>query len=129
MSTSPYYDLGGDESPLSDAQYAQFVNKESTIVTAAGKTPMGWGDGYALTPGTPPPAGSVAESSENAAEVQAAEQKSMKLVMAPASHAYIDQTYPNDNSGLGLSWACPGCDLDQNYNCDPSTFGGATPAM
>jgi hexosaminidase len=126
LSSSPYYDLGGDEAhPFTPAQFADFVNKESSIVTATGKTPMGWADGYATTAGTTPPAGSIAESWEpGATDGAAAVQKGMKVVMAPADHAYLDQTYPKDNSGLGLGWACSGCDLDVNYDWDPGSFTG-----
>jgi hexosaminidase len=126
MSSSRYYDLGGDEAhPFTAAQFAAFVNKESGIVQAYGKTPMGWADGYATTPGTTPPAGAVAESwLPGATDGAAAVQKGMKVVMAPADHAYLDQTYPNDTSGLGLGWACPKCDLDVNYNWDPGAFPG-----
>jgi hexosaminidase len=126
MSSSPYYHLGGDEAhPFTSAQYAAFVNRENPIVTATGKIPMGWADGYATTPGSNPPAGSVAESwLQGASDAAAAVQKGMKVVMAPADHAYVDQSYPNDNSGLGLGWACRGCDLDKNFNWDPGAFPG-----
>jgi hexosaminidase len=126
MSSSPYYDLGGDEAhPFTPEQYAAFVNHENQIVTATGKTPMGWADGYATTVGSNPPAGAVAESWEpGATDAAAAVQKGMKIVMSPADHAYIDQSYPTDNSGLGLGWACRHCDLDKNYNWDPGTFPG-----
>jgi hexosaminidase len=126
MSSSPYYDLGGDEAhPFTAAQYAEFVNHESGIVTAAGKTPMGWADGYATTAGSNPPAGAIGEAWEpGATDGAAAVQKGMKVVMAPADRAYLDQTYPTDNSGLGLSWACRHCDLDRNFNWDPGSFTG-----
>jgi hexosaminidase len=124
MSNSPYYNLGGDEAhQFTAAQYADFVNKETAIVQAFGKTPMGWADGYATTAGSNPPAGSVAESwLPGATDAAAAVQKGMQVVMAPADHTYLDQTFPNDNSGLGLSWACPKCDLDKAYNWDPGSF-------
>jgi hexosaminidase len=51
-------------------------------------------------------------------------QKNQKVVMAPADHTYLDQTFPNDNSGLGLSWACRKCDLDKAYNWDPGSYPG-----
>jgi hexosaminidase len=126
MSTSPYYDLGGDEAHQFTApEYADFMNKESPIVQAAGKTPMGWADGYATVAGTNPPPGSIGESwLPGATDAAAAVQKGMKVVMAPADHAYVDQSYPNDNSGLGLGWACRHCDLDKNYNWDPASYQG-----
>jgi hexosaminidase len=126
MSTSPYYNLGGDEAHQFTAQkYADFVNKESPIVQSFGKIPMGWADGYATTPGTTPPAGSVAESwLTGATDAAAAVAKNMKVVMAPADHTYLDQTFPNDTSGLGLSWACRHCDLDKAYNWEPGGYTG-----
>jgi hexosaminidase len=125
MSTSPYYHLGGDEASrvFTPAQYSAFVNEESGIVQAFGKTPMGWADGYATVAGTNPPPGAVAESwLPGATDAAAAVQKGMRVVMAPADHTYLDQTLPNDDSGLGLDWACPDCDLDKAYNWDPGSF-------
>ncbi len=126
MSSSPYYDLGGDEAhPFTPAKYSEFINKETPIVQAAGKTPMGWADGFATTAGTNPPAGSVAEAwMPGASDGAAAVRKGMKVIMSPADHAYLDQSYPNDHSGLGLGWACRGCDLDVNYNWDPGAYPG-----
>lgn len=127
MSNSPYYDIGGDEASrvFTDAQYAAFVNEEMPIVEKAGETPMGWSAGLATTAGTNPPKGSIAESWEpGATDAPAAVAKGMKVVMAPADHAYLDQSYPDHAGGLGLDWACEGCDLDQNYNWDPTGTPG-----
>jgi hexosaminidase len=136
MSTSPYYHLGGDEVPattLSQDRYAAFMNKEMPIVTAQGKTVMGWAE--LAGEGTNPPAGSVAEywnpasgTSPDTATAHEAVAKHMKLVMAPANHAYLDQKYLAGSRGnvpadTGLSWACnQGCDVDQFYNWDPATY-------
>ena len=126
LSSSPYYDLGGDEAhQFTAAQYADFVNKETPIVQATGKIPMGWADGYATTDGTTPPVGSIGESwMPGATDAAAAVQKGMQVVMAPADHTYLDQTFPNDNSGLGLGWACSKCDLDKAYNWEPGGYPG-----
>jgi hexosaminidase len=139
MSSSKYYDLGGDEVPstvLTQDRYAALVNKEGGIVNANGKTVMGWaeiaGAGTALAPG------SLAEywnpasgSSSDTATAHEAVAKGMKLVMAPANHAYLDQKYAhNIPANLGLSWACGtnGCDVDQFYNWDPDTYVDGIPA-
>jgi hexosaminidase len=136
MTPGQYHDLGGDEVPktlLSQKQYAAFVNKEAGIVKAAGKTVMGWAD--IAGRGTTLTAPSVAEywqpaSGSQPGTVTATEavQKGMRLVMAPADHAYLDQMYLSGSAGnvpptLGQNWACPnGCDVDQFYNWNPGTL-------
>jgi hexosaminidase len=138
MSPGPYYDIGGDEVPtsvLTQDRYAALVNRESTIVNGAGKTTMGWAD--ISGPGTQLAAGSVAEywnpasgSSSGTVTATDAVAKGMKLVMAPANHAYVDQKYaPGVPADIGLSWACHnGCDVDQFYNWDPTTYVDNIPA-
>ncbi len=132
MSSGQYYDLGGDEVPstlLTQDRYAALVNREGGIVNSHGKTVMGWaeisGAGVTL------PAGSVAEywnpasGSDPGTETGTnAVAKGMKVVMAPANHAYLDQKYaPGVPPTLGLTWACNnGCDVDQFYNWDPGSY-------
>jgi hexosaminidase len=132
MSPGPYYDIGGDEVPttlLSQSQYASFINQEAGIIEGQGKTVMGWAD--IAGPGTNLTAPSVAEywnpaSGSTSGTITATEavQKGMKIVMAPASHAYLDQKYRrNVPPTLGLTWACTkGCDVDQFYNWDPGSY-------
>lgn len=136
ITPGPYADIGGDEVPktlLSQKTYAAFVNKEAGIVQAAGKTVMGWAD-IAGT-GTKLTAPSVAEywqpasgSQKGTATATEAVQKGMRLVMAPANHAYLDQQYLSGSAGnvpptLGQNWACPnGCDVDQFYNWNPGSL-------
>jgi hexosaminidase len=136
LTTGPYYDLGGDEVPtslLSAPQYAAFINTESGIVTARGKTVMGWAD--IAGQGTTPPAGSIAEywqpaggTSPGTETGREAVAKHMQIVMAPANHTYLDQKYivtgqSSVPPSLGMNWACPqGCDVDSAYNWDPGTF-------
>jgi hexosaminidase len=132
MSPGPYYDIGGDEVPttlLSQSQYASFVNQEAGIVQGQGKTVMGWAD-IAGT-GTNLASPSVAEywnpasgSATGTITATEAVQKGMKVVMAPASHAYFDQRYKSKvPPTLGMTWACKrGCDVDQFYNWDPGSY-------
>jgi len=132
MSPGPYYDVGGDEVPttlLSQSQYASFVNQEAGIVQGQGKTVMGWADiaGSGTTLAGPSvaeywnPASGSATGTVTATE---AVQKGMKVVMAPASHAYFDQRYKSKvPPTLGMTWACKrGCDVDQFYNWDPGSY-------
>src|SRR6478609_2872891 len=132
MSTSPYYHLGGDEVPssiLTQDRYASFINQEVPLVNAQGKAAMGWAE--LAGPGTNPGPGSVAEywnpasgSSADTVTAHEAVAKNMKIVMAPANHAYLDQKYARRTPpNLGLTWACNrGCDVDQFYNWDPATY-------
>ena len=132
MSPGPYYDVGGDEVPttlLSQSRYASFVNQEAGIVQGQSKTVMGWAD--IAGPGTNLTGPSVAEywnpaSGSTSGTITGTEavQKGMKIVMAPASHAYLDQRYKrNVPPTLGLTWACTkGCDVDQFYNWDPGSY-------
>jgi hexosaminidase len=136
MSTSPYYHLGGDEVPttvLSQERYAAFLNAEMPLVTARGKTVMGWAE--LSGPGTEPPAGSVAEywnpasgDDPDSATAREAVAKGMKVVMAPANRTYLDMKYVAGPAGdipptLGLSWAAPtGSDVDQFYTWDPGSY-------
>ena len=132
LSPGPYYDIGGDEVPttlLSQAQYASFVNQEAGIVQGQGKTVMGWADiaGSGTNLASPSvaeywnPASGTATGTITGTE---AVQKGMKVVMAPASHAYLDQRYKSRvPPTLGMTWACKrGCDVDQFYNWDPGSF-------
>jgi hexosaminidase len=136
MTPGPYHDLGGDEVPttlLSQSQYAAFINKEAGIIQAEGKTVMGWAD--IAGPGTDLTGPSVAEYWNPASGSQSGTEtgteavaKGMRVVMAPANHAYLDQKYVSGSAGnvpptLGLNWACPdGCDVDQFYNWDPGSY-------
>ena len=133
MASSQYYDLGGDEVPttvLTQDRYAALVNKEGGIVNSNGKTAMGWAD--ISGPGTDLAPGSVAEywnpdsgTAPGTVTATDAVKKNMKIVMAPANHAYLDQKYArNTPATLGLTWACGsgGCDVDKFYNWDPSTY-------
>jgi len=136
MTPGRYHDLGGDEVPstlLSQSQYAEFINKEAGVIQAEGKTVMGWAD--IAGPGTNLTSPSVAEywnpaSGSDSGTITGTEaaQKDMKVVMAPANHAYLDQKYLAGSAGnvpptLGLSWACnTGCDVDQFYNWDPGGY-------
>ena len=67
------------------------------------------------------PASGSDSGTETATEAVA---KGMKVVMAPANHAYLDQKYAaNVPSTLGLTWACAvGCDVDQFYDWDPASY-------
>ena len=106
---------------LTQDRYAALVNREFGVVNGNGKTAMGWAE--IAGAGTTPPPGSIAEywnpasgSDPSTATATEAVQKNMKIVMAPANHAYLDQKYTRGvPPTLGLTWACGsnGCDVDR----------------
>jgi len=104
LTPGPYIHLGGDEAhstPASD--YVTYVQKAAQIVAAHGKQLMGWAEISAakLSPG------SVAEYwnfNDRGVSEQAAVAQGVKVVAAPANHAYLDQKY-NNLTTLGLNWA------------------------
>ncbi|HEX7359681.1 MAG TPA: chloride channel protein, partial [Bryobacteraceae bacterium] len=140
----PYYNLGGGglPDPLHEgSRSAQFVSAQAGIINGMGKTVMGWADINAL--GTHLAPGSVIEywgtesgtgpRADTAAEAAAA---GMRLVLAPAEHAYLSQKYPAATpfgapAGLGLSWArASGCGVDQFYTWEPADYAaGVTDAQ
>lgn len=131
-----YYDVGGDEVPrslLSRSRYAFFIDKEARIVHAAGKRAMGWADiagkGTRLTGPSIAEYWNPASGSKSGSQTgREAVAKGMRVVMAPANHAYLDEKYRAGEAGnvpptLGLNWACPrGCDIDQFYNWNPGHY-------
>jgi hexosaminidase len=90
---------------------------------------MGWaeiaGAGTDLAPGSVAEYWNPASGSDpDTASGTEAVAKHLKIVMAPANHAYLDQKYAKGvPADLGLTWACNnGCDVDQFYNWDPSSY-------
>ena len=134
MSSSPYYDIGGDEvSSINTARYNAFVDQESAIVRAQGKAPLGWADisSAGFTPSDSPVG--VAQFWSNSSPTgsggdtgRAAVAKGMQVIMTPANHTYLDMKYPgNSSSPLGLTWA-GSLDISNIYNWSGSTSDPAT---
>ena len=121
MTPGPFIHLGGDEvAVLTPAQYASFVERVQGIVARHGKTMLGWDEiGRArLRPGT------VAQMWRNDTSMAAARQGA-KLVMSPATKAYLDMKY-TPATQIGLRWAAY-IELRTAYDWDPVTyFGGVT---
>jgi hexosaminidase len=122
LTPGPYLHLGGDEAHSTPHEdYVTFVNKVDKIVSAHGKTMMGWEE---IT-GASPAAGSVAQHWWDDSEARAAVDKNMKVVMSPAEKAYIDMKY-NESSPLGLSWAGL-TSVEDSYDWDPGTWAEGVP--
>jgi hexosaminidase len=115
MTPGPYLHMGGDEvEVLSRAQYAAFVERVQGIVAQHGKTMVGWDEiaRARLRPGT------IAQMWRNDTSM-AAQRQGAKLVVSPATKAYVDMKYTPANE-LGHRWAAY-IELRTAYDWDPVT--------
>ncbi len=113
MTPGRYLHLGGDEvAVLTREQYATFVERVQAIVAKYGKTMIGWDEiGHArLLPGT------VAQMWRADTSMAAARQGA-KLIISPATKAYLDMKY-TPATELGLRWS-GFVDLRTAYEWDP----------
>ncbi|WP_163513418.1 beta-N-acetylhexosaminidase [Fodinicola acaciae] len=119
-----FYHLGGDEAhstPHDD--YVTFVDKLQPIVKAHGKRVIGWDEigAASLLPGSYAQHWDPATGNQPGTEkARNAVAKGAKLVMSPASRAYLDMKY-NKQTPLGLSWAGY-VEVKDSYDWDPATI-------
>jgi hexosaminidase len=108
--------VGGDEAHSTDpADYRAFVERVETIVRARGKRMIGWEE----VAKTRLRKTSVAQHWNDPGLARRAVEQGARLVMSPASKAYLDMKYAPD-SPLGLTWAGPTSVRDA-YAWDPAT--------
>ncbi|HEX6070767.1 MAG TPA: beta-N-acetylhexosaminidase [Longimicrobiaceae bacterium] len=116
LTPGPWLHMGGDEvEALTDEQYAHFVERVQEIIARTGKQMVGWEEitKARLLPTT---LSQQWKSDSTAAAVQ----QGVKLIMSPASRAYIDMKY-DDDTEIGLDWAGQR-DVEATYDWDPATF-------
>jgi hexosaminidase len=119
LTPGPYFHLGGDEATAtSAADFQTFFGQVEPFVQTAGKQMVGWdaiGQLASLLPGT------VTQywSSSDAALVTQALGQNAKVLMSPASFAYMDMKY-NASTTLGQNWAGY-IDEQTAYSWDPAT--------
>jgi hexosaminidase len=119
-----YLHLGGDEAHSTPrADYIRFVEKLEPIVRRHGKRMEGWAEtsaahlsGTGLAEYWNPATGADA-GTETATNAVA---QGVKLVMAPASKAYLDMKY-DELTPMGQSWAGL-VKVSDSYDWDPVTF-------
>lgn len=120
LTPGPYIHVGGDEAQsTSAADYQTFEDQELPIVSKYGKAAMGWHDITAVDP----PTSVVAEfwgTTNSDPNTAAAAARGTKVVMAPATHAYMDMKY-TPNTKLGQNWAAYIEEKDA-YNWDPGNY-------
>ena len=116
LTPGPYIHIGGDEAHSTDPdEYRAFVERVQRIVRAHGKRMLGWEE----TAKTRLRRTSVVQHWHDPALARRAVEQGAKLVMSPATKAYLDMKYTPD-SPLGLTWAGTTTVRDA-YRWDPAT--------
>jgi hexosaminidase len=117
MTPGAYIHIGGDEvQKLSRAQYAAFIARVEKIVANHGKQMIGWEE----IANAPIAATTLVQYWTGAGDrvVGKAAVRGSRVVMSPASKAYLDMKY-NRRTKLGLNWAGY-VDVKDAYNWDPA---------
>jgi len=117
ITPGPYIHIGGDESHVTKKEdYIPFISRVQEIVTSVGKIPMGWDD-IALSTLKP---GTVCQHWATVENAVKATGQGAKLVLSPASKAYLDMKYDSATT-LGLHWAGY-VEVDKGYSWDPASY-------
>jgi hexosaminidase len=120
LTPGPYIGIGGDEAQATSvADYKKIVDHAADDVRAQGKTPWGWQEIISASPETPTVA-TYWSTGFPTAQLKRAAATGTKLVLAPASHTYLDQKYDN-TTALGLHWAGY-TEVQDAYNWDPGSY-------
>lgn len=117
LNPGPYFHMGGDESHSTKKEdYIPFVNKVQDIIVSHDKQVIGWDDIAIATlkPNT------IAQHWANVKNANMAVSQGAKIIMSPATKAYLDMQY-DSLSKPGLHWAAY-VEADSAYMWDPATF-------
>lgn len=114
LTPGPYIHIGGDEASATDAaDYVRFVDRIQAIVKAHDKTVVGWEE---IARGKLLPDTIVQYWNGTAAHDTV--QQGAKVLMSPASKAYLDMKY-DPSTPIGLNWAAY-IEVSDGYNWDPA---------
>lgn len=114
--TGPWFHIGGDEvERLTHPQYLAFVTRTQSIVRAAGKTMIGWGE---IAPATLDSSTIVQHWKRDSSFVHAG--RGGRVILSPSPKLYLDMKY-DSASILGLQWAGR-IELRDSYDWDPATY-------
>jgi hexosaminidase len=114
LTPGPYIHIGGDESHSTKKEdYIPFINRVQDIVIAHGKQVLGWDDIAisALKPNV------TAQYWANVENANTAVAKGAKILISPATKAYLDMQY-DKTTPIGLHWAAY-IEVDSAYKWDP----------
>jgi hexosaminidase len=122
MTPGPYFHIGGDEvKTLKPAEYVEFIQRVEDIVQRHGKQIIGWDEIGAATllPGT------LVQQWRLEATPAAAIAQHAKVLMSPASRAYLDLKY-DAHTPIGQDWAGL-ISVEAAYSWDPATIAKGVP--
>jgi hexosaminidase len=121
LTPGDYVHIGGDEARSTQpADYIDFVQKLTTIVTAHGKIPIGWAE----ISKAPLSAGVVAQYwdvNDGGRSAHSAAAQGVDVILSPANPCYLDLKY-DATTQLGLSWAGT-VSVRAAYDWDPGGYG------
>ncbi len=115
LTPGPYLHIGGDEvSTVPKADYAKFIERVQKIVQFYGKQMIGWDEiaTSKLDDST------IVQHWNSATLAAKAVKKAAKIIMSPASKAYLDMKY-DERTPLGQKWAGY-LSVSKSYNWDPA---------
>jgi hexosaminidase len=121
ITPGPYLHIGGDEAHKTpEADFTAFITRAMAIVKARGKQVIGWGE---IAKAEKLQGAIVQHWTPNAPDLaKAAVEKGSKLIMSPASRAYLDMKYTASDK-IGQDWAGL-IEVKDAYEWDPATFVG-----
>ena len=126
LTPGPFLHIGGDEAfTVTPADYAAFMNRVQKIVTAKGKTVMGWHQIAAADHAD----GRVIQywgTTTADAAVTVAIDQGARVVLSPSNRAYLDMKY-TDETPLGQNWAGL-VEVREAYDWDPGSYLAGVPA-
>lgn len=119
MSPGPYFHIGGDESHVTKKNdYNYFVERVESIVQKHGKQMIGWDEIVTANVDST----SISQFWQSKDNATAAAAKNMKVILSPATKAYLDMKY-DPLSEYGLTWAAY-IPVDSGYVWTPETYSG-----
>jgi hexosaminidase len=120
LTPGPFLHIGGDEAhSTTEPDFKAFMKKVLPLVAKHGKSALGWHEFVK----TGPPVSAVAQfwgTETTDADVAAAAARGNKILLSPATKAYLDMKY-DKNTKLGLDWAGY-TDVRDAYDWNPGSY-------
>lgn len=120
LTPGPYVHVGGDEAQSTTAtDYATFEGRVLPIVANDHKIAIGWHDIFQVDPSTSV-VGEYWGTTTTDPGTAAAAARGNKIIMAPATHAYMDMKY-TPSTVLGQNWAAY-IEVRDAYDWNPGAY-------